>query len=268
MSEKIIEEGASEVSKRGFEVLTGMPELSIKAEPIFHIGNFAVTNSLILSTVVIICFAIIAILYSKSAKSKKKSGLYYIVNFILKAIYNLFESILKDKVLIFFPLLGSFFLFILLNNWFGLLPLVGSLLIRVEEHGKVFHFPLFRGNNADLNATLSLAVISMVLIQINGIKYLGFKGYIKKFINFSNPINFFVGVLETISEISKVISFSFRLFGNIFAGEVLLAIMAFLIPVLVSFPFLLLEVFVGFIQALVFSMLSAVFLSIAISSHH
>ncbi len=242
------------------EILTSMPEISIKAEPIFKIGNFQITNSLILSAVVLIFFLIFAIVYKKNSNLKKKSKFYYFVNFLLKAVYGLFEGVLKDKAMVFFPLLGSFFFFILLNNWFGLLPGVGSLL--------VFHVPLFRGNNADLNATIFLAFLSVVIIQISGIKYLGFKGYIKKFINISNPINFFVGILETISEFSKIISFSFRLFGNIFAGEVLITIMAFLVPVLVTFPFLLLEVFVGLIQALVFSMLSGVFLSMAIENHH
>ena len=159
-------------------------------------------------------------------------------------------------------------IFILFQNWFGLLPGVGSILIGVAEGHEVHTVPLLRANNADLNATLSLGIISVLLTQIFGIKFLGFKTYIKKFINFSNPISFFTGILEIISEFSKVISFSFRLFGNIFAGEVLLAIIAFLIPILASFPFLLLELFVGLVQALVFSMLSAVFLSVAISKEH
>lgn len=237
-----------------------MPEISIKAETIANIFGFPLTNSLILSSVVLIFFFIIAFFYNQAFTHKKKTKLFYIVNFLLKTIYNLFESVLKDKNELFFPLLGSFFIFILLNNWFGLLPGVGSILIN--------HRPLFRGNNADLNSTLNLALISVILTQVFGIKYLGFKGYIKKFLNFSNPIAFFTGILETISEFSKIISFSFRLFGNIFAGEVLLTIVAFLIPIAFSFPFIILEVFVGFIQALVFSMLSAVFLNLAISSHH
>ncbi len=237
-----------------------MPEISIKAEPIINLYSFYITNSLILSFIVFIFFLIFSLLYNSATKSKKKNKFYYFVNFLLKIIYQLFESVLKDKTQIFFPLLGCFFLFILFQNWFGLLPGVGSILIN--------HHPLFRGNNADLNSTLSLALISVTLTQIFGIKYLGFKGYIKKFLNFNNPIAFFTGILETISEVSKIISFSFRLFGNIFAGEVLLTIIAFLIPVAVSFPFLILEVFVGLIQALVFSMLTAVFLNLAISSHH
>jgi len=236
-----------------------MPEISIKAEPLFKIGSFAFTNSLFTSLIVFFLFLLLGLIYNKEARLKKKSQFYYLINFILKTIYQLFESILKEKTMIFFPIFAGFFLYILLNNWFGLLPGIGSLLFH--------HLPIFRGNNADLNATISLALIAFVLIQLNGMKYLGVKGYLKKFFNISNQINFFVGIFETISEFSKIISFSFRLFGNIFAGEVLITIMAFLIPVLVTFPFLLLEVFVGLIQALVFSMLSAVFLSMAISHH-
>jgi F-type H+-transporting ATPase subunit a len=258
----------TEKAVSGIKILMDMPEISIKAEPIFKIGNFHVSNSLILSSVMFVFFLIVALLYNKQSKEKNKGKIFYFVNFALKAIYGLFESILKEKTTIFFPIFGAFFLFILLQNWIGLLPGVGSILIRVVEHGEAHYFPIFRGNNADLNATLALALISVFLIQFFGIKYLGFKGYIKKFINFSNPINFFVGILEVISEISKIISFSFRLFGNIFAGEVLLTIVAFLIPVAVSFPFIMLEIFVGLVQALVFSLLSAVFLNLAISSHH
>ena len=156
----------------------------------------------------------------------------------------------------------------ILKNWFGLLPGVGSFLIKVvEEHGEVF-IPLLRGNNADLNTTLALAIISVVSIQFFSIKYLGIKKYLHKFFNFSDPISFFVGILDILSEFSKVLSFAFRLFGNIFAGEVLLTIVAFLVPVLASFPFIGLEIFVGFVQALVFSMLTAVFISGAIVEHH
>lgn len=250
------------------EILTKMPEISIKAEPILRIGSFIITNSLILSFVVLIFFLLSAIIYEKNSKLKAKSNFYYFVNFLLKAVYGLFEGVLKEKTLIFFPLLISFFLFILLNNWFGLLPFVGSLLIKIKEHGEIFHFPIFRGNNADLNTTFAIAIVSVVMIQIYGIKFLGFKGYMKKFINLTNPINFALGLLEIISEFSRILSFSFRLFGNIFAGEVLVTIVAFLVPVLVSFPFIILEVFVGFIQALVFSMLTAVFINGAIAKHH
>jgi len=243
-------------------------EISIKAEPIFSIFNVNITNSLILSAVVFIFFAMIAIVYYRFSFWKNKNPFFYFVTYLLRSLRGLFESVLHEKVDYFFPLLASLFIYILFENWFGLLPGVGSILIKNPTHEGPSLIPLLRGNNADLNATLSLALLSFILFQIFGIKYLGFRGYLGKFFNFSSPISFFSGILEVISEFSKIISFAFRLFGNVFAGEVLLTIMAFLVPILASFPFLLLEVFVGLIQALVFSMLTAVFLSLAITKEH
>ncbi len=245
-----------------------MPEISIKAETIFNILGFHVTNSQILSVIGIVLIFIIGRSYHSQLQSGKRNGFFFVFNLILKAIYGLFKSVLNKHIDYFFPLLGAFFLYILIQNWLGLLPGVGSLLIEIEEHGHSLHVPIFRAGNADLNGTLALALISVVLIQIFGVKFVGFAGYIKKFIDISNPINFFVGILEIVSEFSKIISFAFRLFGNIFAGEVLMTIIAFLVPVLAPFPFLMLELFVGFIQALVFSMLTTVFLSMAITKHH
>ena len=127
--------------------------------------------------------------------------------------------------------------------------------------------PIFRPGTADLNTTFALSLISVFLIQYFGFKYLSFS-YFKKFINFSNPINFYVGILETISEFARIISFAFRLFGNIFAGEVLIVVIAYLTKVLVPVPFYGLEIFVGFIQALVFTMLSLVFYNMATAKSH
>jgi len=135
----------------------------------------------------------------------------------------------------------------------------------VVDGGEKF-VPLFRAATADLNTTLALAIIGMVSVQIIGFKSLGLS-YAKKFFNFTNPIMFFVGILELISEFSKIISFGFRLYGNIFAGEVLMAVMAFLIPVLAPTPFFFLEIFVGFIQAFVFTLLLTVLLTMASESH-
>lgn len=245
-----------------------MPEISIKPETVFHIFDFPITNSLLTATLVVLIFFFVGLNYYNQSKKIKKSGFFYFFQFIIKSIYSLFESVLGEKTKYFFPLLLSFFMFIILQNWFGLLPGIGSILITVHEHEEILHVPLFRGGNADLNTTFALAIISVLMIQVFGIKFLGFKEYMKKFINFANPINFFLGILEILSEFSKILSFSFRLFGNIFAGEVLLTIVAFLVPILASFPFIILEVFVGFIQALVFSMLTSVFISGAIASHH
>ena len=125
---------------------------------------------------------------------------------------------------------------------------------------------LLRGANADLNMTLALALISVGLTQYFGLRYAGL-GYLKKFFNFSSPINVFIGLLELIGEFSKIISFSFRLFGNIFAGEVLIAVIGFLVPAILPIPFIGFELFVGGLQAYVFAMLSLVFFSMAADEH-
>lgn len=245
-----------------------MPHISIKAEPVFHIFNIAVTNSYLSSLIVIAITFLIALYYRKQITASKKSGFFYTIHFMLNTIYSMFSSVVGENITVFFPLLIAFFLYILFQNWFGLMPGVGSILTKVREgHEEVF-VPLLRGNTADLNTTLALSITSITLIQVYGIRLLGFKSYLSKFINLANPIAFFIGILEILSEVSKVFSFSFRLFGNIFAGEVLLTIIAFLLPVLASFPFLILELFIGFIQALVFTMLTAVFLNSAVQKQH
>lgn len=133
-----------------------------------------------------------------------------------------------------------------------------------EGHGKTEFVPLLRAATADLNMTFALALVSIFSMQYFGFRNLGLH-YSQRFLNFKNPIMFSVGILELASDISKVVSFAFRLFGNIFAGEVLLAVLAFLMPFVIPLPFLLMELFVGVVQALVFSMLSAAFFNVAVS---
>ncbi len=245
-----------------------MPHISIKPETIFTLLGLKITNSLLLSVLVLVFFIVVSLLYSYQATRQKKGTFFFLVTLLLRTTYNFFKSIFGENVDYFFPLVGAFFFFILLQNWSGLIPGSGSLLIKVSENQRMVFAPLFRANTADLNTTLSLALISVIFSQYVGIKFLGAKEYLKKFINFKNPIVFFTGLMDTISELSKIISFSFRLFGNIFAGEVIIVIIAFLVPVLLSFPFLLFEVFIGLIQALVFAMLSAIFFNLAIQKAH
>jgi F-type H+-transporting ATPase subunit a len=127
--------------------------------------------------------------------------------------------------------------------------------------------PYFRSMNTDINSPLSIAIWAMIFIEFWGITALGAFKYISKFLNLSSPINFFVGILEFIAEVARIISFTFRLFGNMLAGEILLLVMTFLVPFLVAVPFYALEVFVGLIQAFVFAMLTLVFGVLAVSSH-
>jgi F-type H+-transporting ATPase subunit a len=244
--------------------MAGGLHISIEAEPILTIGGLAITNSLAVTFFVSLLLIVFALWFKVQSTKKKQSSFYVLIANFLTGFYNFFEQVAGEKTQQFYPLLATFFLFIILSNWIGLLPGFGSIGFQEPENKFV---PILRGPTADLNTTLVLALISVASIQYFGIKNLGFFHYIKKFINLRNPIDFVVGLLEINSEVSKIISFAFRLFGNIFAGEVLLAVIGYLIPVLAPLPFLGLEVFVGFIQALVFTMLSLIFMSVASSSH-
>jgi len=244
--------------------------ISVAAEKITSILGFPVTNSLLTSLIVMALLIVIAfkVNFQKTQKKKsKRSTLYLIFEMIIGGFYGFFKNIAGERTDQLFPLLMTLFLFIVFGNWIGLLPGVGSIgFYEHTVHGEVF-VPLFRGPNADLNTTIALSLISVSVTQYLSIKAHGIKGYISRFINFTNPIKAFVGILELISEFAKILSFSFRLFGNIFAGEVLLMVMIFLIPVLVPIPFLALEIFVGFIQALVFTMLTTIFVVVATEKH-
>lgn len=238
--------------------------ISFTAEPILTLGPLTINNSLLTGIVGSLVIFILFTLTARSLKLRPQSGLRQSVEAISEAILDLIEQVTHDraKATRFFPLLMTLFVFILVNNWLGLLPGVGSITLQ-SAHGTT---PLFRPATADLNTTLALAIISVVMTQIYAIRELGVIAHLKKYISL-NPILLFVGLLEAIAEFSKMVSFSFRLFGNIFAGEVLLTVIAFLAPALAPLPFFLLELFVGFVQALVFTMLSLVFLEIA-TSHH
>ena len=173
----------------------------------------------------------------------------------------------REKAEKYLPLIATIFFFVMITNWMGLLPGVGSLGIHAVHEGRESFIPLFRAPATDLNFTISLAIFAVFGVNLFAIAAIGFKKHFSKYFTLKNPIYTFVGLLEFISELAKMISFSFRLFGNIFAGEVLLTIVGFLIPFAVPLPFLLLEIFVGFVQAFVFAMLTTVFIAIATTEH-
>lgn len=236
-----------------------MPHISLAAEIITRIAGFPISNALI-TTWLVMGLMIAGSFLVTRRMTLVPGGAQSIAELLIGGLYDFFETVTGTYVAQVFPLVASLFLFVLIANWVGLLPGVGTIGF---FHGEEFT-PMLRGATADLNTTLALAVFAMVAIQYYGFKTAGVH-YGKRFINLGNPIHFFLGILELVSELSKVVSFAFRLFGNIFAGEVLLAVMAFLMPFIVPLPFLTMELFVGFIQALVFSMLTAVFLSVAVS---
>jgi F-type H+-transporting ATPase subunit a len=239
--------------------------ISIAAEKLFQLGPLPVTNSLLVTWFTILLFGVLIVVVRLS-KRVVPVGIQNVVEYALETLYRTVCDTVEDeeKGRRFFPLVMTIFLFVLIVNWFGLLPGFGSIgFFHTEGEHRSF-IPLLRGASADLNTTIALALISVSLTQVYSIRYLGLKGYVGRFIKLKNPIMFFVGILELIAELAKIISFSFRLFGNIFAGEVLLLVMLTLLPFVVPLPFLVLEIFVGFIQALVFALLTLFFIKIAI----
>jgi len=237
--------------------------VSFAPETIFHLGKIPITNT-ILHTLLVD-----SLLIGGTFILNKKLTLIPINFFqnamesIIETFYNLTESVAKPAASKIFPYFMSFFLFILLANWSSLLPGVGTIGIR--EHGELI--PFLRGTTSDLNTTLGLALVSAVATHMLSIQTIGIKDYLSRYFSL-NPLNLFIGILEVISEITKVVSLSFRLFGNIFAGEVVLLTVSSIFAFVFPLPFLLLEIIVGMVQALVFSMLTMVFMAILTTSHN
>jgi F-type H+-transporting ATPase subunit a len=260
-------------------------EITLFAEPIFHFENFTITNALFTSWFVVIIIAIISfVLRSKLQTIPGK--LQNIFEMIIDGALDLCDQVTNNRALSLkiFPIAISVFFFILINNWFGILPLGGFGLLEKSEHGTAF-IPLIRGGTADINTTIALAVMAVLGANIFGIFSIGIWKTFNKYVNLEvlggiftkirheptiiivAPITFFVGLIEIVGEFAKIASLSFRLFGNVFAGEVLLVSMAALVAYIVPIPFLFLELLVGVIQALIFSILLVVYFTIGSTDH-
>lgn len=279
--------------------------ISIKPEILFYLGPIPITNSVLTSVIAALLLCVSAVVVGRNFK-RLPSGLQH----VFEMVYEMFENLATDSLgkagPKFAPFAATLFLFILTNNWLGILPGVGSIgfyrsaehsavqtteqateqtaehateqasesgAAPAEEHAAETEFiPLFRGGNADLNMTFALALIAVVTVHAVGIRSSGLKTHLS---HFKNP-------LEIVSEFGKTLSFSFRLFGNIFAGEVLLAAMISILVIItgnqltvyslvggvVAVPFVLFELFVGFIQAFVFAVLTLSFISLFYNAGH
>ena len=239
--------------------------VSLKAEVIGHIFGFAVTNSLAMTWLVMAILIIFAYFVGRNLKmipGKLQTAVEWIFQFAYDYIAETLES--ESLAKRFFPLLATIFFLILVGNELEFFPGVGSI--------GVFHAglltPYLRAPAADLNLTLALAFICFFTIEITGIATLGFLKYGSKFVNLTSPVGFVVGFLEIISNLSRIVTFSFRLFGNIFAGEVLIIVISYFLPYLLPAPFIGFEMFIGVVQALVFSMLTLFFIKLAIADPH
>jgi len=276
-----------------------MPEISLAAEEIplpFELPFFghSVPNTLPATWLTMLLLIAVSFFATRSMK-EVPSGLQNAVEAIVEMFYRFIEGVAgAHQAPVFFPLVATFFFFILISNWMGIFPGFGSVGLWAEHHGETVLVPFLRSANAHLSTTVALAIVSVSATQYFGLKLVG-RPFLRRYFPFffkSAPVekekpaatgfaavigkvaaimekgsNAFVGILEFISEFIKIMSFSFRLFGNIFAGEVLLIVVAFLCAFLASLPFMALELFVGLVQALIFSMLSLVFFMMA-TAHH
>lgn len=237
--------------------------VALAAEKITTIGPLPVTNTLITSWLVVAILLLFAYFVNRKV-SMVPGPLQNFAESIIEFLHDMVESVAGEKTKVFFPIIATFFFFIIVGNYVGLLPGVGTIGFH-GEHGEFI--PLFRSINSDINTTLALALVSVLTTHYFAIKYVGVSAYIQKWVSL-NPIMLFVGLIELAGEFTKVVSLSFRLFGNIYAGESVLhtashKLSAFIVPI----PFLSLELIVGFVQALVFSMLTLVFMVLLSQKH-
>ncbi len=302
-----------------------LPPVEVRAEPLpgAVIGGFQITNTLVTALLVDVILVVLAFIGTRRMQLVP-SGLQNFLEWVVEGVYNLTESVAGAKwTPRFFAIVATIFFYVLISNWFGLIPglaAFGPCVPHSAEEGNEYAgrpglaaplpsegedvgaplgcqpgdviIPLFRSPSTDLNNNFALALTSVFLTQVFGVLALG-PGYFTKFLNVKGmlrafgpdehgerrgcagmvgaflfgAIDFFVGILETISEFAKIISFSFRLFGNIFAGEVMLLVLASLVPLVLTLPFLGLEVFVGLIQAFIFYILTVAFFTVATVSH-
>lgn len=230
----------------------------LKPEILGFFKNFPITNTLLVSWATMAVLIITSFLATWKVKLVP-SGLQSLFEVVIDSIYTIVEDLAgSTKAKVFFPIVATFFFFILVSNWVGLLPGFATITYKGEV--------LLRSVNSDLNMTLALALTSAVLTHAFAIYYLGFADYLKKWFTL-NPIFLFVGLLELVGELTKIVSLSFRLFGNIFAGEVVLSTVSAIFAFVVPLPFYFLEIIVGFVQAAVFMMLTLVFMVLLSEKH-
>ena len=249
-------EGAAEQAGSGIHV-------AISAEKLGEFFGIPITNTLITSWVVIAILVAVAFLVRGKLKmipGKFQTLMETMVGFVYDYVTETLES--RDMARKFFPLLMTIFLFIFVGNMLHFIPGIGSI---------VYHdHPLLRAPNTDLTVPLVLAIVSFFVIEITGILAIGFWKYSSKFIQnpFKNPIGFAVGLIELIGELVRVVSLSFRLFGNILAGEIIIAVAIFFAPYLLPVPLMMFEIFIGFLQAAIFALLTLFFIKLAIAEPH
>ncbi len=245
----------------------------LSAEHLFNIGPLGITNSMLFGLITAISVVALLLAAAKYSRLHPQSKLAYTVELLVDFIWGVAIGAFGDrkKALKHLPLLGTLFIFILIANLSGsgLLPGVGTF----TYHSGGETSPLLRPLTTDLNATLSMAILTIGLVQFYAIKELGIKGHLKHYFASPiwNPMNLFIGINEVFGELLRIVTLSMRLFGVIYAGEVLITAVGHLAGNFAWFatvPTVLMEIFFSVIQAYVFMMLTATYLSVATSGGH
>jgi len=271
-------------------IAVSKPHVELPSEGIFHIAGFTITNTLIASWLTII--VLVGLFATCTRKMKLIPGrLQSLAEMVVETLLNFIKGASGEgNARKLFPIVATIFLYVITNAYLGLMPFYGTIGIKEIKEGHEILVPLLRAPNTDVNVPLSIAVISFVFIEYWGIRSIGALKYVNSFFNFGQLrdsfvslfkgkfksflsgilfgfINLFVGCLEVFSHFVRIISFTFRLFGNMTAGEILLLVATFLIPLMFSTIFYGLELLIGFIQALIFAGLTMVFGVIALTPH-
>lgn len=230
-----------------------------------HVGDMPITATLITVWVVMLLLGALAFMI-RSKLSLVPGKLQSVAELAIGGGYSYVEEVLGDKEATrkYFPIIATIFIFILGINWVGLIPGVGAIGSYHDGHLVPWLYP----GSTDLNITIGLTLVAFFTIEIAGVLGIGVWKYAGKFLNFHSVMGFIVGMIELISELARLISFSFRLFGNIFAGKVLLLVTMFFVPYLLPVPIYAYEVFVGLIQAAVFAILTLFFIKLALEEPH
>lgn len=240
--------------------------ISLVAEQLGEFLGLPITNTLLMSWVVLAVLTAIGFLVGRGARIVP-GRFQTLFEIAFEYVYDYIAETLESREMArkFFPLLVTIFLFVSTANLLEFIPGVGSVGFFETDGGFI---PLLRSMNTDLNMTLSLSIIAFAVIEITGVLTIGVWKYAGKFVNFHSGMGFLIGIIDLVSEIARLISFSFRLFGNIFAGEVLILVIGYFVPYILPVPLMAFEVFVGFIQAIIFSLLTLFFIKLAVAEPH
>jgi len=257
-------------------------ETTMYAEPLLHVGPFTITNSLLTGWIAVLVIIVISVALRLSLK-RIPGKFQAVFESLIEGALSVGDQITGNRKVTnkIFPISISIFFFVMINNWLGIMPFMSLGII----HHETTFIPFLRGATADLNTTIAISVIAVIGANIFGAFSIGAWKMFNKYFNVKvlikavkkvrkdpvqllvAPITFAVGLLEIVGEGARVASLSLRLFGNIFAGEVLLASMGAIMAYAVPIPFLFLEIFVGMIQAFIFAVLTTVYFTIAAQDH-